>query len=205
MSRATQDTARPCGRFVYGALTLCGPAFQPAPLHPQCATAQSYNPGDASTTPVWAVPASLATTKGIIVIFFSCRYLDVSVPCVRPPQQGGVTGLSPDGLPHSETCGSKVICTLPQLIAAYRVLHRLREPRHPPCALSYFLVSLSSLLPCAAQAVAHKGQGRRGHFKSCICHTMSKIVLALKKTSRGEYRTRTETDATRHRRRKLSP
>ena len=113
--------------------------------------------------------------------------------------------MSPDGLPHSETCGSKVICTLPQLIAAYRVLHRLREPRHPPCALSYFLVSLSSLLPYAAQAVAHKGQGRRGHFKSCICHTMSKIVPALKKTSRGEYRTRTETDATRHRRRKLSP
>ena len=89
--------------------------------------------------------------------------------------------MSPDGLPHSETCGSKVICTLPQLIAAYRVLHRLREPRHPPCALSYFLVSISSLLSCAAQAVAHKGQGRRGHFKSCICHTMSKIVLALKR------------------------
>ena len=33
----------------------------------------------------------------------------------------------------------KVICTSPKLIAAYHVLHRLREPRHPPCALSYFL------------------------------------------------------------------
>lgn len=30
-------------------------------------------------TPVWALPFSLATTQGIIVIFFSFRYLDVSV------------------------------------------------------------------------------------------------------------------------------
>ena len=31
----------------------------------------------------WALPLSLATTKGISVDFFSYRYLDVSVPCVR--------------------------------------------------------------------------------------------------------------------------
>ncbi len=43
------------------------------------------------------------------------------------------------GLSHSDTRGSKVICTSPRIFAAYRVLHRLREPRHPPCALSYFL------------------------------------------------------------------
>ena len=43
------------------------------------------------------------------------------------------------GLSHSEIPGSTVICTYPGLIAAYHVLHRLREPRHPPCALSYFL------------------------------------------------------------------
>jgi hypothetical protein len=39
------------------------------------------------------------------------------------------------GLPHSEIPGSKVVCTSPRLIAAYRVLHRLLVPRHPPCAL----------------------------------------------------------------------
>ncbi len=41
-----------------------------------------------------------------------------------------------------------VICTYPELIAAYHVLHRLCEPRHPPCALSYFLYydTLSFLL-----------------------------------------------------------
>ena len=51
----------------------------------------------------------------------------------------GVTGLQPDRLSHSEIPGSKIICIYPGLIAAYHVLHRLCEPRHPPCALSYFL------------------------------------------------------------------
>ena len=39
------------------------------------------------------------------------------------------------GLPHSEICGSKVVRTSPQLIAAYHVLHRLLPPRHPRNAL----------------------------------------------------------------------
>ena len=47
--------------------------------------------------------------------------------------------LQTDGLSHSEIHGSKVICTYPWLIAAYHVLHRLSEPRHPPYALVYFL------------------------------------------------------------------
>ena len=42
------------------------------------------------------------------------------------------------GLPHSETPGSKVICTYPRIIAAYHVLHRLHVPRHPPYTLSSF-------------------------------------------------------------------
>ncbi len=50
-----------------------------------------------------------------------------------------MTFLQNAGLSHSEIFGSKVICTCPKLIAAYHVLHRLREPRHPPCALAYFL------------------------------------------------------------------
>ena len=40
---------------------------------------------------------------------------------------------------HSEIRGSRDICSLPRLIAAYHVLHRLCEPRHPPCALTYFI------------------------------------------------------------------
>jgi hypothetical protein len=100
----------------------------------------SYNPGWAETHPVWANPRSLATTWGVTVVFLSSRYLDVSVPWVGSHSlciQLRVTGLQPAGFSHSEICGSKVICTSPQLIAAYHVLHRLTVPRHPPCALTY--------------------------------------------------------------------
>ena len=47
----------------------------------------------------------------------------------------GIMQLHCIGLPHSEIFGSKVICTYPKLVAAYHVLHRLPEPRHPPFAL----------------------------------------------------------------------
>ena len=50
-----------------------------------------------------------------------------------------VTGLQPAGLPHSDIPGSRIICISPGLFAAYHVLLRLREPRHPPSALAYFL------------------------------------------------------------------
>ena len=46
--------------------------------------------------------------------------------------------------PHSEICGSKLICSSPQLIAACHVLHRLPMPRHSPYALlrlNYLYVS----------------------------------------------------------------
>ena len=44
-----------------------------------------------------------------------------------------------DGLSHSEIRASQDMCSYTRLIAAYHVLRRLREPRHPSCALSYFL------------------------------------------------------------------
>ena len=123
--------------FEYRTITVYGPIFQRVLLTKFLATSWSYNPNIAVTTLVWANPRSLATTCGITFVFFSYGYLDVSVPHVRLPY--GMTGLLPAGLPHSEILGSKVICTYPKLIAAYHVLHRLREPRHPPSALAYFL------------------------------------------------------------------
>ena len=39
------------------------------------------------------------------------------------------------GFPHSDICGSMLICSSPQLFAAYHVLLRLLMPRHSPCAL----------------------------------------------------------------------
>ena len=45
-------------------------------------------------------------------------------------------GSSPYGFPHSDICGSQLICSSPQLFAACHVLRRLPMPRHSPCALS---------------------------------------------------------------------
>ena len=92
----------------------------------------SYNPISALTNMVWAIPCSLATTKGITIVFSSSRYLDVSVPWVRLPY--GIIGL-----PHSEISGSWSACLYPELIAACHVLHRLQMPRHSPCILLFFL------------------------------------------------------------------
>ena len=39
------------------------------------------------------------------------------------------------GFPHSVICGSKLMCSSPQLIAACHDLLRLLMPRHSPCAL----------------------------------------------------------------------
>ena len=96
-----------------------------------------------ATTVVWALPRSLATTRGIINLFslpagtkmfqfpaFALRY------CV-------VTVLQTAGLSHSEILGSRVICTYPKLIAAYHVLHRLLMPRHSPCALCSLTYSVN--------------------------------------------------------------
>ena len=56
----------------------------------------------------------------------------------RSPSYKRMLSLQLNGLPHSDIHGSMVICTSPQLFAAYHVLLRLREPRHPPFALAYF-------------------------------------------------------------------
>ena len=74
MSRATQDTTMPMKRFGYGAVTRYGADFQQLRLRFMRATSWSYNPAMAGTMTVWATPRSLATTWGIIVIFFSCGY-----------------------------------------------------------------------------------------------------------------------------------
>ena len=63
---------------------------------------------------------------------FSNRYIDITL-C---------------GLPHSDISGSKLVCSSPKLIAAYRVLLRLLVPRHPSCALSSLTTKKQSLKNC---------------------------------------------------------
>ena len=49
---------------------------------PQLPRPQYSNGHNLGTALVWAGPRSLAATEGVEVSFRSCRYLDVSVPCV---------------------------------------------------------------------------------------------------------------------------
>ena len=66
----------------------------------------------------------------------------------------------------------KATCAYPRIIAACHVLHRLREPRHPPCALE--------LLP------RHPPKRREAvNLRSCLCR-LSKIDRRNKTRRGGE-------------------
>ena len=129
--------------FTYGAFTLCGWSSQCHSVRLLRSRLQS-EPHSARTM-VWALPISLAATLRIDVSFFSSPYLDVSVqevPLRTLWIHVRIHGVLPCGFPHSDISGSLRICRSPELFAAYHVFHRLKVPRHPPCALS----SLTRLL-----------------------------------------------------------
>ena len=82
---------------------------------------------------------SMFLSRKKLVSFFSSGYLDVSVH--RVPDHTlwihvWTTEVFSAGFPHSDICGSRLMCSSPQLFAAYHVFLRLLVPRHPPCALS---------------------------------------------------------------------
>src|SRR5579884_2228627 len=58
---------------------------------------------------------------------------------------GGSFGINQREFPHSEIPGSKLVCSSPGLIAAYRVLRRLLVPRHSPYTLSSLTIRNSEL------------------------------------------------------------
>ena len=130
-------SCQPFEDFAYGIFTLsdqlsqnCSAIFSGTLCSPQ--------PHGARTM-VWALSISLAATLEIEVSFFSSGYLDVSVPPVPFHTlwiRVWMTEVCSAGFPHSEISGSSDICSFPKLFAAYRVLHRLSVPRHPPCALN---------------------------------------------------------------------
>ena len=122
--------------FAYGAFTLSGRLSQnrSAKLVESITRSEPRN----ARTPVWPLSLSLAATNKIDVSFSSSGYLDVSVH--RVPFHTLWIGVwihevFSCGFPHSDICGSRDICSSPQLFAAYHVFLRLLVPRHPPCAL----------------------------------------------------------------------
>ena len=124
-------------------------------------------------TSVWALPVSLAATPGIDVSFSSSGYLDVSVHRVpfRTLWIGvRMTGVLPAGFPHSDICGSKIICISPQLFAAYHVFLRLLVPRHPPCAL--FCLIICNIFACECITYAHASRQRTFMHVLLSCHSV---------------------------------
>ena len=132
--------------FAYGAFTLSGRLSQNLSARITESIMRS-EPRCARTT-VWPLSISLAATLEIDVSFSSSGYLDVSVHRVpfRTLWIGvRMTGVLPAGFPHSDICGSKIICISPQLFAAYHVFLRLLVPRHPPCALFCLITAIICL------------------------------------------------------------
>ena len=77
------------------------------------------------------------------------------------------------GLPHSDIRGSKGICPSPRLFAACHVLLRLREPRHPSCALLSFpfflLGKVAFFRACTAVMTALRASFTEGLFALEFC------------------------------------
>ena len=136
MSRPTLDTALSVRLSLTG-LSPSPAGFPKAVLLDFLNQVCGPNPGmHAFRFGLFRVRSPLLTES--IVSFSSSGYLDVSVH--RVPLHTLWIGVwihevFSCGFPHSEICGSMDICSLPQLIAAYHVFHRLLVPRHPPCAL----------------------------------------------------------------------
>ena len=113
--------------FAYRAITFYGQTFQSVVL------------GSSVIMVNWAVPRSLAATRGISVDFCSSGYLDVSVPrvCFNAPMYSVRNDRKRSGFPIRKSPDQSQFAGSPRLIACYNVLHRLLPPRHPPCALDY--------------------------------------------------------------------
>ena len=124
--------------FGYGAFTRSGPPFQKVPL--------------SFITPLLTVlqpPQVRCHTAGLGSCAFARHYLRNHfcflflrlLRCFSSPGSLRTScgdGIASAGLPHSEIRASMGICPSARLIAACHVLLRLREPRHPSCALFSF-------------------------------------------------------------------
>ena len=125
--------------FAHGALTLYGAAFQHAR-----ARILMYNV--AVLLPRMRLDAHGLGSSPVARHYWGnhCYFLFLRVlRCFSSPRWPHAlrhgTRLNAGGLSHSGTPGSMAICAYPGIFAAYHALLRLREPRHPPCALDYFL------------------------------------------------------------------
>ena len=141
--------------FAYRALTVCGRPFQVVRLTGWFITRRPRGQAGPATptckarrfglfrvrSPLLAESLLFSFPAGTEMVHFPALSSTAYVFSRRCP------GITPGGFPHSEIFGSTLVCSLPKLIAACRVLHRLLAPRHPPYALSS-LTTLGKLINC---------------------------------------------------------
>ena len=152
MSRGTQVPDASHVVVTYRAVTVCGRPFQIVQLTTWLVTCRhSRQPGPTTPpskldglgyvrvrSPLLAESLLFSVPVGTEMVHF---------PTLSSPAyvfSGGYSGISQSGFPHSEIPGSKLICSSPGLIAAYRVLHRLLMPRHSPYTLSSLTIRNSN-------------------------------------------------------------
>ena len=121
-------------RFAYRTVTVCGATFQRLPLTTCLAITRSYNPAEAGTSAVWALPRSLATPGGIIVYFLFLRVLRCFSSPRSPPQQYGYRSFKPVGCPIRKSSDQRSFApprSLSQLITSFIACESLGI-RHTP-------------------------------------------------------------------------
>ena len=134
--RPTQGSDWVRHRFAYGAVTRCGPPSQARPATVPSSVSSALQ------------PRARLDARGLGWSPFARRYSGSNCcsPLLRllrcfssagspPPSVDAAVACG--GLPHSDIRGSWAVRASPRPFAAFRVLLRLREPRHPPCALWY--------------------------------------------------------------------
>ena len=120
----------------YGAFTLCGPPFQTVPPRLPQTSRRTLLPRHARRHAAGLGSSPFARRYwGNRFYFLLLRVIRCFSSPRSPPDLYRGDGIAPAGLPHSDIRGSRDICSSPRLFAACHVLPRLREPRHPPCAL----------------------------------------------------------------------
>ncbi len=100
--------------------------------------------------------------------------------------------MTPVGLPHSETPGSQPATGSPRRFAGRRVLHRLPEPRHPPCALSILPCPVGLVLLAALARGSASSTGTSCPRKSLsVSEQQNLLAPPLSKSVCGPKRART--------------
>ena len=165
-----------CPVFAYGAFTRYGPPFQTVRLTFTLRfVVGPTTPDGALRRPRFGllrVRSPLLAQSLVCFLFLRVLrcFSSPGSPLARPG-----AGLAPGGLPHSEIRASTGICPYARLIAACHVLRRLREPRHPSCALLSFPCTLFRRIPLAG----YRGRPRFLQLPAICPHGRGGCEIAL--------------------------